>query len=655
MNFAAWMLGKWDSMEEFLEGEIVEVKDSSPGMLLDDNISFYKAILAIHNQEYDKALSIISTTRDALSGSISSLLSESFNRAYKAMVAMQILAELEEVVDYKKLVECVNFDLEAIKNTAIDTNTISYSQTNFQKGYTSERVANGSGSSSHTVDLVAKKAMLLRKWKGRLKWVPKEVDVHRQILAIHSLVAEPMEDLDSWLELVTLCRKEEMFSLCENVLRNLGAPIPGKLQRSHASTASDLDSLNPDYGLVDFAGHDGGEAKKFSAESSIPNNSVAPGNNVGGTGSNSGNSYNMVLFNTYKYWWSKGERSKALSELTSFLKSSQINPLQSGDSGMEAKRFRAQCLLKRADWMRELNEGEVQEILATLKEARELHNTHYSVWHAWAVANYDQLKKVDSSKDSNKEPTIKPSLLQVQPPANIGIPPKNPGPKSFLSPPQPANKSSTYSTPRKLNSSAGSASLVNLLPIQQVDSVTEYVKEAIKGFVKSIVLGQGQSGTANVLQDTLRLLTLWFKYGTKKGVYDILKGEIDKISEDNWLSVVPQLIARIHIKSPEISGLLRNLLTRVAKAHPQALVCPISVALNTNDYQQKSVASEVLYEMRKLCSQLVQEATMVSRELMRVAITPHELWYDGLENAAQLYLENKDLSGKVFKYSHFFL
>lgn len=57
------------------------------------------------------------------------------------------------------------------------------------------------------------------------------------------------------------------------------------------------------------------------------------------------------------------------------------------------------------------------------------------------------------------------------------------------------------------------------------------------------------------------------------------------------------------------------MLTRVSAAHPQALVCPISVALNTHDTQQKLVATDVLHEMRKSKSQLVEEATMVgSRE-----------------------------------------
>ena len=203
------------------------------------------------------------------------------------------------------------------------------------------------------------------------------------------------------------------------------------------------------------------------------------------------------------------------------------------------------------------------------------------------------------------------------------------------------------------------------------------------------MLGAGQP-VANILQDTLRLITLWFSYGTKEGskhfslsvvrltlsllsyfffysflflffntfiffiffyfvvgVYQILTGELDQVTPETWLSVVPQLIARMHVRSPQIAVLLRKLLIRVAATHPQALVCPISVALNTHDKQQKVMATEVLNEMKKRRSQLVEEATMVSRELMRVAITPHELWHDGLEKAAQQYMESRDINGML--------
>ena len=461
---------------------------------------------------------------------------------------------------------------------------------------------------------------------------------------MHTLVTDPTEDLDSWLELVSLCRKERMHSLCENLLRKLGAPL---LQRRN----SDMQDI--------FTSPGGGQKDVNSPPDMITS---SPSATITATTSMNNMNNNIrtndrVMLSTFEYWWAIGEKSRALNEITDYLKVCGVpNRLSSNMrrySTTEATMFRVECLLKRADWLRELNSNEssVRDTMATLIEARELAGDRYTVWHAWAVANYDYLKKADSKE-------TKPSL-ESEAIAGFGMP--------LASTVQPFSSTTTTSgssttipltTPaltkgkkgsvRKLggNASAGSASLLSKLSSQQVDTVTPYIIEAIRGFVKSIILGEGQP-VANVLQDTLRLITLWFSYGTKKGVFHILEEELEKISPDHWLAVVPQLIARIHIKSPEISNLLRKLLNKVATAHPQALVCPISVALNTNDIQQHQVALEVLQNMRQTRSQLVEEATMVSRELMRVAITPHELWYDGLEQAAQLYMDNKDIHGML--------
>jgi hypothetical protein len=46
-----------------------------------------------------------------------------------------------------------------------------------------------------------------------------------EVLAVHTLIADPKDDVNSWLGLATLCRKEGMLSLCENLLRQLGAPL----------------------------------------------------------------------------------------------------------------------------------------------------------------------------------------------------------------------------------------------------------------------------------------------------------------------------------------------------------------------------------------------------------------------------------------------
>jgi len=606
---ASWMLGKWAVMEDFLEDEYDE--EEAMDVVLDQNVSFYRAILAIHKRDYDRADDLIEDTRSKLAGGIGALLSEKYPRAYRAMVTMQMLAEMEEVVDYKRVVDKALMDMEAVKNSSAEISSLLGDSPSRSATPTRRPEASAETLAPGIVDISAKKFNLILKWRGRLESAPPDIDSYRQILAVHTLVTEPTEDLDSWLELVTLCRKERMHSLCENILRKLGAPLP---QRK----TSDMGDMG--------------------IELEVPKEAVL------GQGDQGDVTNDRVMLSTFEYWWSIGEKRRALDELSGYLRVRGVPDRLSSHtrrySTHEATMFRVECLLKRADWVRELNEGgdgDMREIFAPLVEARDLAGDRYSVWHAWAVANYDHLKKTNApNSQPPKDPQGIPGVVEFAVPSFAvpfevqGTPRKGYAPKSK----------------RKLASSSGSASLLNILSSQQVDSVTTYIVEAIRGFVKSIVLGDGQP-VADVLQDTLRLITLWFSYGTKKGVFHMLEMELEKISPDNWLAVVPQLIARIHIKSPEISGMLRKLLSKVATAHPQALVCPISVALNTSDVQQSRVSTEVLYEMRKSRSRLVEEATMVSRELMRVAITPHELWYDGLEQAAQLYMDPKDVRGMM--------
>lgn len=48
------------------------------------------------------------------------------------------------------------------------------------------------------------------------------------------------------------------------------------------------------------------------------------------------------------------------------------------------------------------------------------------------------------------------------------------------------------------------------------------------------------------------------------------------INIDNWLAVIPQIIARIHI--PHVRNGIDQLLNLLSVKHPHALVFPISVA-----------------------------------------------------------------------------
>ena len=62
--------------------------------------------------------------------------------------------------------------------------------------------------------------------------------------------------------------------------------------------------------------------------------------------------------------------------------------------------LRVKCLLKRAEWMRQLGDSPLEEILDTVMQARQIAEGRFSVWHAWAVTNYDQLQKASEANNA---------------------------------------------------------------------------------------------------------------------------------------------------------------------------------------------------------------------------------------------------------------
>ena len=50
---------------------------------------------------WSRPLQLISMARDVLDTELTALVGESYNRAYGAMVQVQLLSELEEVIEYK--------------------------------------------------------------------------------------------------------------------------------------------------------------------------------------------------------------------------------------------------------------------------------------------------------------------------------------------------------------------------------------------------------------------------------------------------------------------------------------------------------------------------------------------------------------------------
>ncbi|EOD48942.1 putative phosphatidylinositol 3-kinase tor2 protein [Neofusicoccum parvum UCRNP2] len=128
-------------------------------------------------------------------------------------------------------------------------------------------------------------------------------------------------------------------------------------------------------------------------------------------------------------------------------------------------------------------------------------------------------------------------------------------------------------------------------------AVHEHIVPAIHGFFKSISLSSTSS-----LQDTLRLLTLWFAHGGHSEVNTAVTEGVGTVSIDTWLEVIPQLLARINQPNVRVRQSIHNLL-------------------------------------------LVDQADLVSHELIRIAVLWHEQWHEGLEEASRLYFGDRNIEG----------
>ncbi|KAK6628142.1 hypothetical protein RUM43_001953 [Polyplax serrata] len=480
---AAWGLGKWDAMEQYVS---CIPQDSQDG-------AFFRAVLAVHREQFAIAQQFIDSARDLVDTELSALAGESYQRAYGAMVQVQMLAELEEVVQYK---------------------------------------------------LVPERRPIIRQiWWERLSGCQRVVEDWQKIIQVRTLVVSPQEDVHTWLKYASLCRKSNRLMLSHKTLVMLLGKDP----------MNDLDAVLP---------------------TQNPN----------------------VTFAYTKHMWMAGYREQAYNQLYRLVHSCLRPQVQQGQKEVdEHKRLLARCYLKLGEWQEALqgvNEKSIAAVLLCYAAAADHDPQWYKAWHAWAYMNFETVlfykhQQQDGSGEQ-KLGTIK-------------------------------------------NSEQGKEAFIY-----------KFAAPAVEGFVRSISLSRGSS-----LQDTLRLLTLWFDYGQYTDVYDAIVSGLNRIEIDTWLQVIPQLIARIDTPRALVSILIHQLLMDIGKNHPQALVYPLTVASKSASSSRRTAANKILKSMCEHSPVLVQQAVMVSDELIRVAILWHELWHQGLEEASRLYFGERNVKGML--------
>ena len=198
---AAWRLGRWDDLEKYSSELVHGQGNQVPGVAgpsaaagpRDGNIprvdfdgAFYSAVLHVHREEWHMAAEAIDAARKAMDGRFTALMAESYNRAYPSIVSAQTLAEMEEIIEYKKIEKG-------------------------SQGGTHRHPANRPNSNEA-------RERLLSVWRDRLAGCRVDAEVHNSIIAVRSLILGPEDEVDATLTLSELSRQAQRFKLAERVL-----------------------------------------------------------------------------------------------------------------------------------------------------------------------------------------------------------------------------------------------------------------------------------------------------------------------------------------------------------------------------------------------------------------------------------------------------
>lgn len=117
------------------------------------------------------------------------------------------------------------------------------------------------------------------------------------------------------------------------------------------------------------------------------------------------------------------------------------------------------------------------------------------------------------------------------------------------------------------------------------------------------------------LKSTLLVITLWFRHGSHPTVLAAIRQNLSETQMRPWLSVVPQLIARLGAKDIALRESLVNFLVDISHAFPDAVCWPLLTAAQTPHSVHQTAAKNIMRQM-----ELTSRAGEMVKEVSRMTI-----------------------------------
>ncbi|KAJ2745782.1 phosphatidylinositol kinase- protein kinase tor1 [Coemansia sp. BCRC 34301] len=638
-----WAMGEFDLTEQFMNNLPDDAKDKS----------LYMALLYAQRGQFDEAIKHIQLTREKMQISLISYISEPYSRGYRQVFRCQMLTELEEAIAYK---------------------TFAHDE---------------------------QKAVIVKTWRQRFFNGKRDVGMWLKSLRLHSIAVRPIHDIDLWIKFINTSRSAGQLTIARNamfqLLQDEGNYYNEIIKGELGSVSPILASQAKNYVYLKAMAIE-------QQEQQSPMDIVASGNNdkaaestsaawerrlnrfdkEGRPDALSGVSLDNVICLTrqpaivymyVKYKWSTNECKEAFQMMEMFVETFSkrigFDPHNSkayvengpvaariSSSSEESKTayYLSRLYCKRAEWLIKVQ----QDSSCLAQKAREKAKWRFRdvncIGHVAHKASSKRRGRRAAVARLNNVVSNRRALSTASTRASVSSSESEDQASSdieFIFKQQGNSINETilesYRAATVLDSkwykAWHSLALHHYFEAKKYEKrsrvssevIKKYVVPAIHGFSRAIMLFKEDT----TLQDTLRLLTVWFSYSEHESVVQAVFESINYIPLQTWLQVIPQILARIHIKSESTSRLIKQLLAEVGKFHPHAILFSLYVAARSDNLKRSQAAWEVLTDLHILCPKLVNETGVVSQDLIRTAMLPCEMWHEALTDMETcLYLQN---------------
>jgi FKBP12-rapamycin complex-associated protein len=351
---------------------------------------------------------------------------------------------------------------------------------------------------TNTDKLVSKKRTeLLELWNDRLEGVEKNMAYWLEIISVRTLLFRKQDMLPIMIRFAQLSIQKGKIGLCHRIFSELEAEL----------TLSNPKDGEPIFqGIAISPSNSGTSNLSPIDDQALQMVEVSPNSQphkmfrveIQRSGSNIGNvGLNGVALPTLdlppEFYLSKFEKMYKLQELN---KDQIYDCIVDFFATVNVdEKLKATYSRKLGQWLsEELNEEEYSQqdfdkVLNLFKNSLSFDDSHVKTWHLFALTNYKRLQQLQTNLQASAD-------------------------------------------------------------IRADSNFQTLVREAFKGFIKSISLG-GPEFT-ETLQDTLILLELWFRYGDFSGIQEIMKASYEKVDITCWLNVIPQMIAKLDMPNEAI-------------------------------------------------------------------------------------------------------